>query len=164
MYLGKIVETAPADQLYANPVHPYTTALLSAVPIPDPKENAAREPLVLEGDVPSPIDPPPACRFHTRCPWATEICSRSSRRWPTTATGRIAACHHPRNVSDEQVAAARIVPQSPQTASDGAALARAGRPPERGDHGRRDRRHPLARGRDRAARRRLRRAAALGAT
>ena len=86
MYLGKVVESAPAEQLYANPVHPYTVALLSAVPIPDPKENAAREPLVLEGDVPSPIDPPPACRFHTRCPWATEICGTEEP--PLAAFGR----------------------------------------------------------------------------
>jgi len=118
MYLGKVVETAPAEQLYAAPVHPYTTALLSAVPIPDPKENAAREPLVLEGDVPSPIDPPPACRFHTRCPWATEICSSAEPPLADYGEGRVAACHHPLNVSDEQVRAARIVPQSPRTASE----------------------------------------------
>jgi peptide/nickel transport system ATP-binding protein len=98
MYLGKIVETAPADQLYTNPVHPYSVALLSAVPIPDPRENAAREPLILEGDVPSPVNPPSACRFHTRCPWATEVCSEVEPPLEPYGRGRIAACHHPRNV------------------------------------------------------------------
>ena len=76
MYLGKIVEIGPADEVYSNPIHPYTLSLLSALPIPDPRANAAREPLVLEGDLPSPANPPAACRFHTRCPYATEICSR----------------------------------------------------------------------------------------
>jgi oligopeptide transport system ATP-binding protein len=118
MYLGKIVETAPAEQLYTNPVHPYTTALLSAVPIPDPRENEAREPLVLEGDVPSPIDPPSACRFHTRCPWATEICSVAEPPLADYGRGRIAACHHPLNVTDHEVEEAAIVPQSPITASE----------------------------------------------
>ena len=75
MYLGKIVELGPADEVYSNPIHPYTLSLLSALPIPDPQVNAAREPLVLEGDLPSPAAPPAACRFHTRCPYATEICS-----------------------------------------------------------------------------------------
>jgi oligopeptide transport system ATP-binding protein len=117
MYLGKVVESAPADQLYSNPVHPYTVALLSAIPIPDPKENAEREPLVLEGDVPSPIDPPPACRFHTRCPWATGICSTAEPPLAHYGDSRIAACHHPRDVTREQIEAAEIVPESPQTAS-----------------------------------------------
>ena len=118
MYLGKIVEVASASELYENPVHPYTVALLSAIPIPDPKENEAREPLVLEGDVPSPIDPPPACRFHTRCPWASGVCSTVEPPLADYGAGRIAACHHPRNVSREQIAAARVVPESPQSASE----------------------------------------------
>ena len=106
MYLGKIVEDAPAAKLYERPIHPYTNALLSAVPIPDPKMNAAREPLVLEGDVPSPIDPPSACRFHTRCPWATEICSTEEPAMLEYEAGHTAACHHPRNVDDRKLAAA----------------------------------------------------------
>ena len=85
MYLGQIVELGPADEVYANPVHPYTEALLSAVPIPDPKTNAARTERILEGDVPSPADPPAACRFHTRCPYATEICSEVEPELMSTA-------------------------------------------------------------------------------
>ena len=83
-----------------EPIHPYTNALLSAVPIPDPKRNAARERVVLEGDVPSPIDPPPGCRFHTRCPWATEICSADEPDLLERASEHVAACHHPRNVEE----------------------------------------------------------------
>ena len=118
MYLGKVVESAPADQLYAAPVHPYTEALLSAVPIPDPRENAARRQVVLEGDVPSPIDPPPACRFHTRCPYATEVCHLEEPPLADFGRGRIAACHHPRNVTGDEVAGAAVAPESPASASD----------------------------------------------
>jgi oligopeptide transport system ATP-binding protein len=98
MYLGKIVELGPADDVYANPVHPYTVSLLSAVPIPDPRENREREHVVLEGDVPSPANPPAACRFHTRCPRATEICSEVEPELIEHRRGHWAACHHPHNV------------------------------------------------------------------
>jgi oligopeptide transport system ATP-binding protein len=98
MYLGKIVENSGADTLYRTPIHPYSNALLSAVPIPDPKLNAARERVVLEGDVPSPINPPDGCRFHTRCRWATDICSADEPALLDYGAGHEAACHHPRNV------------------------------------------------------------------
>jgi oligopeptide transport system ATP-binding protein len=97
MYLGKIVEIGPADEVYGNPIHPYTLSLLSALPIPDPRVNAAREPLVLEGDLPSPANPPAACRFHTRCPYATEICSEVEPELVHYGNGHWAACHHPLN-------------------------------------------------------------------
>jgi oligopeptide transport system ATP-binding protein len=98
MYLGKIVELGPTEDVCTRPIHPYTVSLLSAVPIPDPNENRAREPLVLEGDVPSPANPPAACRFHTRCPHATDICSEVEPELVDYGNGHWAACHHPRNV------------------------------------------------------------------
>jgi len=95
MYLGKVVEIGPAEEVYSNPIHPYTLSLLASLPIPDPKANAAREPLVLAGDVPSPADPPEACRFHTRCPYATEICSEVEPELVHHGRDHWAACHHP---------------------------------------------------------------------
>ena len=95
MYLGKIVEIGPAEAVYNTPIHPYTQALLSAVPIPDPRANAARKQIILEGDVPSPANPPPACRFHTRCPRATEICSQDEPPLIDHGGKHFAACHHP---------------------------------------------------------------------
>jgi peptide/nickel transport system ATP-binding protein len=95
MYLGKIAELGTAADVYAHPVHPYTLSLLSAVPIPDPRENRARDPIVLEGDLPSPANPPAACRFHTRCPFATEICSTEEPQLIEHHPRQIAACHHP---------------------------------------------------------------------
>jgi oligopeptide transport system ATP-binding protein len=97
MYLGQIVEIGPATEVYENPIHPYTLSLLAALPIPDPKANLAREPLVLEGDLPSPANPPAACRFHTRCPYATEICSEVEPELIHHGNGHWAACHHPLN-------------------------------------------------------------------
>jgi len=113
MYLGKVVEVSPAEALYTNPRHPYTVALLSAIPLPDPRENAAREPLVLEGDVPSPINPPPACRFHTRCPRATDICRRVEPPLVDYGDDHQAACHHPVNVDAGDLTRVRIAPESP---------------------------------------------------
>jgi oligopeptide transport system ATP-binding protein len=97
MYLGKIVEISPAEDLYRRPVHPYTEALLSAVPVPDPHLSAAREQVVLEGDVPSPISPPQGCRFHPRCRYATEICAQQEPPLAEHSPGHLAACHHPLN-------------------------------------------------------------------
>jgi oligopeptide transport system ATP-binding protein len=118
MYLGKIVERSPADLLYGRPVHPYSVALLSAVPIPDPRANAERQPVVLEGEVPSPVNPPPACHFHTRCPWATEICSQDEPPLAQYGSGQAAACHHPRNVDSRMIGDATVAPDSPSSASE----------------------------------------------
>jgi oligopeptide transport system ATP-binding protein len=118
MYLGQLVERSPGAELYQRPIHPYSEALLSAVPIPDPKANAERQPVVLEGDVPSPVNPPSACRFHTRCPHATEICSDQEPPLADYGNSHAAACHHPRNVDGKMIAGAEVAPDSPESASD----------------------------------------------
>lgn len=93
MYLGTIVETAPKKELYANPRHPYTRALLSAVPIPDPEKKSSR--IILQGDLPSPSNPPSGCLFHTRCPHCTEKCKCERPQPVEIAPGHIVKCHYP---------------------------------------------------------------------
>jgi len=96
MYLGKVAETAQRDQLYTEPKHPYTGALLSAVPIPNPAQGRARKPIVLQGDVPSPLNPPSACNFHPRCPRFQEgHCDVEPPQLYSFGEGHVAACHYP---------------------------------------------------------------------
>jgi oligopeptide/dipeptide ABC transporter ATP-binding protein len=121
MYLGKLVELSPAEELYTRPIMPYTEALLSAVPIPDPDLAAARERIVLEGDVPSPINPPTGCRFHPRCRYATQVCSEVEPPLVEYGNGHLAACHHPLNVDAAALQRAHVASTTP-LATDSAAL------------------------------------------
>jgi oligopeptide/dipeptide ABC transporter ATP-binding protein len=91
MYLGKIVEVAESEELFKNPCHPYTKALMSAIPVCDP--DTRREKILLEGDIPSPVNPPSGCRFHTRCYYAKDICSREEPFHKEMGGEHTAACH-----------------------------------------------------------------------
>lgn len=116
MYLGKLMEVSPAEELYDKPIHPYTSALLGAIPIADPAENRSRERPLVEGEPPSPIEPPPGCRFHTRCSRASDICRQVEPQLTEYAGGHLAACHHPQNVSSEEIAGAARSEFSPLSA------------------------------------------------
>jgi len=120
MYLGKLVELSPAEELYQRPIMPYTEALLSAVPVPDPDLAARRKRIVLEGDVPSPINPPTGCRFHPRCRYATQVCSEVEPPLVDYGNGHLAACHHPLNVDAATLAAVQAAPESPVEADESA--------------------------------------------
>jgi oligopeptide transport system ATP-binding protein len=118
MYLGQLVEVSPAEELYTRPIMPYTEALLSAVPIPDPDLAQKRERIVLEGDVPSPIDPPSGCPFHPRCRYATEICAQVQPPLTDYGNAHLAACHHPLNVDEETLARVSVDTKRTPEAAD----------------------------------------------
>jgi len=110
MYLGKIVEVAPADDLYENPLHPYTLTLLSAIPIPDPAIERTRRPIRVQGDLPSPANPPTACRFHTRCPFVQETRCRDEEPLLRVVDGHQVACHFAEEVRAGAIAPAERAP------------------------------------------------------
>ena len=99
MYLGKMVELADADEIYNRPLHPYSKSLISAVPIPDPKIARANKRIVLSGDIPSPLNAPSGCPFHTRCPYATDICSQSMPEFEEIEKGHFIACHRAKEIN-----------------------------------------------------------------
>ena len=102
MYLGKMVELADANEIYDNPMHPYSKSLISSVPIPDPKIARANKRIVLSGDIPSPLNAPSGCPFRTRCPYADEACAASMPEFKEVSSGHFVACHHIEDVSKIQ--------------------------------------------------------------
>jgi oligopeptide/dipeptide ABC transporter ATP-binding protein len=93
MYLGQIIEVGDAEEVYQRPTHPYTEALLSAIPVPDPALQRGRKRIVLHGEVPSPLNPPSGCRFRTRCPYAMDVCAERQPEPYTTPSGTTVRCH-----------------------------------------------------------------------
>jgi peptide/nickel transport system ATP-binding protein len=124
MYLGWIVEVSPAEELYENPLHPYTISLLSAVPIPDPAVEKERETILLAGDLPSPANPPPACRFHTRCPYVQPTKCRDEVPPLRTVHGHQVACHWA-----EEIKEGRIQPQEQEAVFEAGRQTPAWEPP-----------------------------------
>jgi peptide/nickel transport system ATP-binding protein len=125
MYLGIIVEVSPAEELYLNPLHPYTISLLSAVPIPDPEVETKRETILLAGDLPSPANPPPACRFHTRCPYVQPTrCKTDVPQLRKLGDGHFAACHWA-----EEIKAGQIEPHEVETVFEPGLQERPAEPP-----------------------------------
>jgi oligopeptide/dipeptide ABC transporter ATP-binding protein len=118
MYLGKLMEVSPAEELYTKPIHPYTSALLGAIPIPDPERNRRRDRIVVSGEPPNPINPPSGCVFHPRCPRATQICREVEPPLARYSNGHLAACHHPLNVGPEEIGAAVKDDTSPLSSGD----------------------------------------------
>jgi oligopeptide/dipeptide ABC transporter ATP-binding protein len=122
MYLGKLVEIAPAEEFYARPRHRYSEALLSAIPVPDPTLPKRRRQHIVEGDVPSPTNPPSGCRFHPRCPHATEICRTTEPELARHGPDHFAACHHPAyppDPGDHVYPQVRAKPATRERAGDG---------------------------------------------
>jgi oligopeptide/dipeptide ABC transporter ATP-binding protein len=124
MYLGQIMELSPADDLYDNPLHPYTISLLSAIPIPDPEIERRRTSILLQGDLPSPANPPPACRFHTRCPYLQPTRCADEEPELRPLEGHFVKCHYA-----EEIKAGQIQPRQREAVYEAPQLAPAWEPP-----------------------------------